>query len=69
MSKQSKAKEDQGYQDKPVFPMCSNCQHFNIEIATIETRYGNYTKEQNIRCTIGGFAVKKQGNCKLHVFK
>ena len=56
-------KEEQGYQEKPIFPMCSNCANFRSEF--IPTNYG-YNEEKNIRCGIGGFAVKKMGTCTKH---
>ena len=66
MSKQQTAKEKQGYNPKPVFPMCSNCKHYSMQPET--TNWG-YTRETNIRCGIGGFAIKKQGTCNSHDFK
>ena len=66
MSKQSKAKEEQGYEAKPIFNMCSNCKHFKSEMITEQTSFGDYTKETNIHCSLGGFAVKKQGTCNKH---
>lgn len=66
MSKISEAKEAQGYEPKPVFPMCSNCINLKSDIEEIKTYGQVYKKETNIRCGIGGFAVKKQGTCELH---
>lgn len=64
MSKQSKAKEIQGYVPKPVPNVCMNCSYFRSEVS-IRTGYfgGEYTDEKNMRCGLGGFAVKKKGTC------
>lgn len=64
MSKKATSKENQEYNPKPIFAMCSNCKHF-ISDKIKSTRW-SYIEEKNIRCSIGGFAVKKQGTCKLH---
>jgi hypothetical protein len=62
MSKQSDAKMVQGYQAKPTWPECSNCQHFTSEIVDMVT----WTKETKLRCSLGDFKVAKCGTCKLH---
>lgn len=67
MSKQADAKLAQGYEAKPIFPMCSNCINFRSD-KRILPPFG-YIEERNIRCGIGDFAIKKQGNCTLHKFK
>jgi hypothetical protein len=64
MSKQSEAKFEQGYQAKPIFPMCSNCINYRSN-QEIVGNFG-YVKETNIHCELGGFAVKKQGTCNKH---
>lgn len=66
MSKQSDAKLEQKYQLKPKFPMCSNCKFFKSDKK--EGTFG-YIKESNIRCGLGGFAIKKQGTCEKHDFQ
>ena len=65
MEKQNK-KEEMGYTPKPIQKMCSNCSHFSSVFE--KTEYG-YMQEKELRCSIGGFAVKKQGNCNIHEFK
>ena len=60
MSKQSEAKERQVYVDRLIPNTCSNCAHFNSEL------YKPYNREKNLRCTLGGFAVKKHGACVKH---
>jgi len=66
MSKQQDAKTNQGYQAKPIFPMCSNCKHYNSDMVNVNRFYGDFKEEKNIRCGLGGFAVKKQGTCNSH---
>ena len=82
MSKQSEAKDRQGYVAKVIPSTCSNCAHFHSELAlpswmaernsiyASSTGYSPYTVERhgiesNLRCNIGGFAVKKMGGCLL----
>ena len=65
MSKQSEAKIKQGYVPKAIPQTCVNCASFRLDVATLPTGCGNgtYRKETNLRCCIGGFAVKKMGTC------
>lgn len=80
MSKQSEAKQAQGYTDKPLVRSCGNCEHFKTERAlpawmARDKAAGRkawngreYSLEldgvaKNLRCGIGGFAVKKLGCC------
>lgn len=67
MSKQSDAKTRQGYIPKAVPVVCGNCKHFSSLIKP-EGNYG-YMGESELRCDLGGFAVKKMGTCKEHEFK
>lgn len=83
MSKQSKAREEQGY--KHEGPRCGTCKHFDSEFVPIKWmverndefvnagRPAPYDmtlpcnqKEGNLRCSIGGFAVKKMGYCNRY---
>lgn len=76
MSAQAKAKEAQGYEDKPEPSICSACRHFASEKILPKWMQGNtsfsgraYTaeidgREGKIRCGLGGFAVKKTATCK-----
>jgi hypothetical protein len=66
MSKQSEAKEKQGFQKE--CPKCSNCKFFKSEKFIEETRWGNYEREQNIRCSLGEFKVGKSNWCNQHSF-
>jgi hypothetical protein len=62
-SKQAKAKEAQGYNPKPIPQTCCNCACFKYEFQKIEYPGGMWTKETSLRCTRGGFAVKKTATC------
>lgn len=64
MSKQSDAKQKQGYVSKAVPQTCMTCANFKSDISVIPTTYGTYSKESNVRCGTGGFAVKKMGTCE-----
>lgn len=63
MSKQSKAKEKQGYVPKAKPQTCMNCKHFTHEKILMKTPWSSYTKDTNLRCTLGGFKVMKMGMC------
>lgn len=70
-SKQTQAKNDQVYNPKPVPAVCSTCKHFQCD--RVMTYAGDKWRDpkyddKNLRCAIGGFAVKKHGSCKLHEF-
>lgn len=65
MSKQAKAKENQGYESKPHPHICATCVHFTSEIEKHQSVFGDYTKERNRRCGLGGFAVKKTATCRM----
>lgn len=68
MNKKAQAKESQFYRAKPKFPMCSNCKHFEMDVIE-KNSYGTiYNVESNLRCGLGGFAVKKQATCGEHSF-
>lgn len=65
MSKQSDAKEEQGY--TLAQSNCGNCAHYRSEVETHPPHFSwakPYTVESNRRCGIGGFAVKKTASCK-----
>jgi hypothetical protein len=72
MSKQSEAKEKQGYVEKFVPTVCSNCAHYTFD--RVQTQEGTtwrpegWFADKNLRCGIGGFAVKKTGSCAEHIF-
>lgn len=67
MSKQSEAKQAQGYKKNP--DTCSNCAHFQSEIVNHTEYYGDWIKEKNKRCSVGGFAVGKNSTCNIHAPK
>ena len=60
MSKQQDAKTIQGYTPKALPQFCSACIHYRSEF--IKNQW-QFTEEKNIRCGLGGFAIKKQGTC------
>lgn len=69
MSKQSEAKESQGYVPKPTWPVCSTCMYFSSdkEVIPPANQWNTaYTKESNLRCSLGGFKVAKLGTCDRH---
>ena len=63
MSKQSEAKNKQGYIRKLKPRACMNCKNFTHELILIKTPWSSYTKDTYLRCTIGGFKVMKMGTC------
>lgn len=77
LSKQAKAKEQQGYDSKPAARTCGKCKYFSAEkelpewmVAANKGRVVRYTieqhgREKNLRCAVGGFAVKKLATCSL----
>lgn len=69
MSKQSEAKKIQNYNPKPTPAECSNCREFQKESTFTHEWFGKkYYRDKNLRCGIGGFAVKKRGTCTNHKF-
>lgn len=67
MSKQSEAKERQGYVPRAIPATCANCAHFTSYVVTRTGVFvGTYHDESNKRCAKGGFAVKKMGTCNEH---
>lgn len=66
MSKQSEAKEKQGYIAKPVARVCANCAYYRSDVVEHPPYYSwskPYHEEKNRRCDIGGFAVNKTATC------
>jgi hypothetical protein len=68
MSKQSQAKEKQGFVKKS--PTCSNCVNFSMVTEEYRTQWSSqvFTRESNFRCKLGEFKVGKSNWCKLHSF-
>ena len=66
MSKQSDAKAIQNYTVKPFVKTCGNCKHFAFEVIVHkgEPYYPNVTEDRNLRCSLGGFKVKKTALCQ-----
>ncbi|HEX7687314.1 MAG TPA: hypothetical protein VF453_06395 [Burkholderiaceae bacterium] len=66
MSKQSEAKERQCYTPKLIPSVCGNCAHKRSTITEHPAEFSwskPYTTEKDLRCAIGGFAVRKMGSC------
>lgn len=71
MSKQSEAKERQQYVAKCAPQTCGNCAHLLFEMdfpVWMKKQRGVWCdrfklEKTNLRCGIGGFAVKKMGTC------
>lgn len=61
MSKQSEAKKNQNYKDKPLSTRCRECKHF--EETRIEKKWGGWSEK--LKCTIGNFVVKANSICDL----
>lgn len=59
MSQQSEARLRQGYTPKAVLTTCMNCRHFTFRMTV-----GPHPRQTELRCTPGGFAVKKMGTCR-----
>lgn len=73
MSKQSEAKVAQGYIDKAIPQTCGTCVHMQLDLELpkwMQKQGGSavwddkYKQETNLRCGIGGFAIKKMGTCQ-----
>ena len=68
MSKQSKAKEGQGYRERD--PSCRNCKEFKNEKMVMGHDDGGWDrtwlKETNMRCGIANFRVNRESWCKMH---
>lgn len=65
MSKQSDAKEAQGWQKKA--DMCADCRHFTSDIESIPDSWRPnkfWTEEKNLRCSLGDFKTGKSNICK-----
>jgi hypothetical protein len=66
MSKQSVAKEEQGYTRIPN--TCGNCSSFTCDSEQSKWASGSVI-ERNLRCGIGGFKVNKTATCRKLVNK
>lgn len=65
MSKQSEAKEAQGYLKQSM--SCQHCKHFSSEFIDRNPTWASssyiITEEKSIRCMLGGFSVQKTASC------
>lgn len=68
MSSQSRAKSVQNYNAKAIPQTCANCANYKSEFI-VSTWNPEYKQEKNLRCGIGGFAIKKMGTCDIFVGK
>ena len=65
MSKQSKAKEAQGFTKQ--LNCCAICKHFTYESETINSQWSNNTLviKRNLRCSLGGFKCGQMTTCRM----
>lgn len=66
-SKVALAKAEQNFQMKPAHPRCADCQHFTMDREQIPwSPYSSntWTRESNLRCSLGGFKVGKTSVCR-----
>lgn len=65
MSKQSEAKASQNW--RKVSDTCQRCMHFSMERRDFSETYGStvyeWSKDTNMRCTLGGFKTGKTNVC------
>lgn len=64
MSKQSEAKERQGYDPKPLTRSCRLCVHLKPKLTEKLDWQGRPWNHENLFCGIGDFAVKAQAVCR-----
>lgn len=73
MSKQSEAKKNQNYTPKAKPRTCQNCTAFTFDRVQTQppTQWNEagWWEDKNLRCEIGGFAVKKMASCDMFVMK
>ena len=62
MSKVTEAKKKQGYVSQPR--SCGTCSRVRFDLVEVAKPYlGLMIENKNIRCEIGGFAVKVNSSC------
>lgn len=66
MSKQQQAKAAQGYIEKPIQKMCSNCSSFDYR--STYNKAGQWTGLKPF-CALGRFDTKPTSYCDKHEFK
>lgn len=67
MSKVSEAKKAQNYYATPDRAICSTCKHYTSD-QVVSSWNNKVLLEKNIRCGVGGFAIKKKATCSSHEF-
>ena len=65
MSKQSYAKDSQGWRKKG--PTCANCNFFTSDEKREVNSFGTYITDTNMRCIRGSFKTGKSAWCIFHV--
>jgi len=70
MSKQSEAKRNQGYVEKPELKQCNTCHYFTCVEEEHKDWSGEvYTLRKSIKCSFGNFAVKNKSICNEYIPK
>ena len=64
MIKVEEVKYLQGYFEES--DCCGNCVYFISKKIIVDYGYGLYIEEIKLRCSVGGFKIKKNGGCKCH---
>ena len=59
MSKQSEAKQAQGYEQKPVIPVCVNCKHYISKFVDTYDNWGSYQIEKNYAAASAALLLRK----------
>jgi hypothetical protein len=69
MSKQSEAKERQGYHKNVLVRCCRKCKELKIKIKEKIDWQGRPYNHENLFCGFGGFAVNANGICSCFLPK
>ena len=64
MSRITEVKTQQGYVERHTANVCKHCDWFTSDHVTLDC---GWVKEMNLRCQLGGFAVKKMASCSKFV--
>ena len=58
---------EQGYREKPEWPVCKNCMFYRCQKTTVDGAYGGeYVIEKDKHCSLAGFTVKLTATCDHH---
>lgn len=69
MATVAERKERQEYERKPVWPTCSNCEHFSMRTERLSRHGCEWVKEKDKRCGVGCFTTIKTATCVEHSLK